>query len=129
MFKYTLKSCKAILIASLFSIALSGCAVTPMLEKMDISSGDNLKEIDLIYGPPFRVEENLNQYVARYYFGKSELNPSAYIPLIGAVAGTTGQEVYGYDVTYSNQIVEKVNVNLMKDSTFKMTEALAIYSD
>lgn len=118
-----------VFLSSTIILALSGCAATPIIEKMEISTGDTLQNIDMIYGPPFRVVTDKKTNVAEYYFGKAEMNASGYIPFFNFVAGTSIQEIYRYDVTYSDQVVEKVVINLMKDNAFKISEALSIISD
>lgn len=128
MLKNTSNIIKYIFLSSIV-IVLSGCVATPIIEKMEISTGDNLQNIDMIYGPPFRVFKDKKTNVAEYYFGKSEINASGYIPFFNLVASTSNQEIYRYDVTYFDQVVEKVDINLMKDSAFKISEAWSIISD
>jgi hypothetical protein len=129
MLKNTCNVLNKIFLSSIVILVLSGCAATPIIEKMEISTGDNLQNIDMVYGPPFRVSNDKKTNVAEYYFGKAELNASGYIPLFNLVASTSNQEIYRYSVTYSDQVVEKVDINLMKDRAFKISEAWSIISD
>lgn len=57
------------------------------------------------------------------------MNTSGYIPFFNLVASTSNQEIYRCDITYSDQVVEQVDINLMKDSAFKISEAWSVISD
>lgn len=108
---------------------LSGCATPNIIEKMEISRGQSLQEIDTVYGPPFRLGENDREVVAEYYFGKSEMNASGYIPFINFVAGTSHQKISRYTVTYSGLTAAKIEKAVVEDSAFKISDSLKIFND
>lgn len=42
-------------------LVLLDCTATPIIEKIEISTGDNLENIDMIYGPQFQVLNDKKQ--------------------------------------------------------------------